>query len=159
MLDTTEIALFAGLGLLFAVGLIVLAHWSKIRPARLAAFALIAVSFIYVGFAIRAENPETWVGFEMTGVAVFATLAGMTIIGSPWFVIAGLALHPIWALYVHYRGAGSAFAPAPFAIANASFDIAAALYIAFVFWKDQRAAKNTAPAQSGAARGRKGAGK
>lgn len=131
MLDTVEIALFAGLGALFAIGLIVLARWSKTRPALLAAYALIAICFLYVGFAIRAENYETWVGFEMTAVAVFGTLAGMSIVGSPWFVTLGFVLHAAWTLYEHYFGAGQAFAPAPFVMATAGFDVVAALYVAF----------------------------
>jgi len=132
MLDTMEIALFLGLGLLFAIGLIVLSRWSKTRPGLLAAYALIAVSFLYVGFAIRAENSETWIGFEMTGVAIFGTLAGLSIVGSPWFVVAGFALHPVWALYVHYFGAGSAFAPPTFVLATVGFDIGAFLYVAYM---------------------------
>jgi hypothetical protein len=132
MLDTVEIALFAGLGILFAIGLIVLTRWSKTRPALLAAYALIAVSFLYVGFAMRAENSETWVGFEMTAVAFFGTLAGMSIVGSPWFVVAGLLLHAGWTLYEHYLGAGQAFAPAPAVMATVGFDAVVALYVAFM---------------------------
>lgn len=145
MLDTMEIALFAGLGLLFAIGLIILSRWSQAKPARLAAYALIAVSFVYVGFAIRSEEPATWIGFEMTGVAVFGTLAGMSIVGSPWFVVIGFLLHPVWALYVHYTGAGSDFAPAPFVIANAAFDVVVALYVAFMALRARSGAK-TEPA-------------
>jgi hypothetical protein len=132
MLDTVEIALFAGLGVLFAIGLIVLTRWSKTRPALLAAYALIAVSFLYVGFAMRAENSETWVGFEMTAVAVFGTLAGMSIVGSPWFVVVGLLLHAGWTVYEHYLGAGQAFAPAPAVMATIGFDVVVALYVAFM---------------------------
>ena len=105
MLSTTEIAIFLTLGVIFTGGLAVLAYWAKQRPALLAAYALIAVSFLFVGFAIRADNAATWIGFEMTGVAIFGTLAGLAIVGSSWFVVAGLALHPVWALYIHYFGA------------------------------------------------------
>lgn len=132
MLDTMEIALFAGLGVLFAAGLIVLSRWSKTRPALLAAYALIAISFLYVGFAIRAENYETWVGFEMTAVAFFGTLAGLSMVGSPWFVVLGLLLHPVWTLYEHYYGAGRDFAPAPFVMATVGFGVVTALYVAFM---------------------------
>jgi hypothetical protein len=65
----------------------------------------------------------------MTGVAIFGTLAGLTIVGSAWFVVAGLAIHPVWALYIHYYGAGAVFAPAPFVWAAVGFDVAAALYV------------------------------
>jgi hypothetical protein len=67
----------------------------------------------------------------MTGVAVFGTLAGMSIIGSPWWVVAGFALHPLYAIYFHYIGAASQFAPAPFVVANAAFDVAMALFVAY----------------------------
>jgi hypothetical protein len=130
MLDTMEIALFAGLGVVFALGLVILARWSKTAPARLGAYGLIAVSFLFVGFALRAENSETWVGFEMTAVAFFGTLAGLSIVGSPWFVTVGLALHAGWTLYEHYFGAGQAFAPAPAVMAAIGFDVAMALYVA-----------------------------
>ncbi|WP_363350974.1 PTS sugar transporter subunit IIA [Methylocystis echinoides] len=160
MLDTVEIALFAGLGVLFAIGLIVLSRWSKTRPALLAAYALIAVCFLYVGFAIRAENYEMWIGFEMTAVAFFGTLAGMSIVGSPWFVVAGFALHAAWTLYEHYVGAGQAFAPAPFVVATVGFDVAVALYVAYMTLRGKQAdAAGAAPARKLAARSqnRKGA--
>lgn len=131
MLDTTEIAIFAAVGVVFALGLIALCRWSGVAAQRIAAYALIALSFLYVGFAFRAEEPAAWVGVEMTGVAVFGSLAGMSIIGSPWWVVAGFALHPLYAIYFHYIGAGSQFAPAPFVIANAAFDVAAALFVAY----------------------------
>ncbi|TLG73728.1 PTS sugar transporter subunit IIA [Methylocystis sp. B8] len=131
MLDTTEIAIFAAVGVVFALGLIALCRWSGVAAQRIAAYALIALSFLYVGFAFRAEEPGAWVGVEMTGVAVFGSLAGMSIIGSPWWVVAGFALHPLYAIYFHYIGAGSQFAPPPFAIANAAFDVAMALFVAY----------------------------
>ncbi|MCX7899471.1 MAG: PTS sugar transporter subunit IIA, partial [Methylocystis sp.] len=71
MLDTTEIAVFIALGLIFAGGAVALGLWSKLDPKRLAAYALFAVAFPYVGFAMRAEESAAWIGFEMTGVAVF----------------------------------------------------------------------------------------
>jgi hypothetical protein len=160
MLDTMEIALFAGLGVLFAIGLIVLTRWSKTRPALLAAYALIAISFLYVGFAIRAENYETWVGFEMTAVAFFGTLAGMSIVGSPWFVVVGLLLHAAWTLYEHYLGAGQAFAPAPAVMATIGFDVVVALYVAFMTLSGKKdGAQTAAPGSKLAARSqnRKGA--
>ncbi len=131
MLDITEIAIFAAVGLVFALGLMALCRWSGAPAQRLAGYALIALSFLYVGFAFRAEEPGAWVGFEMTGVAAFGTLAGMSIIGAPWWVVAGFALHPLYAIYFHYIGAGSQFAPAPFVIANAAFDVATALFVVY----------------------------
>lgn len=138
MLDTTEIAIFAAVGLVFALGLLAFCRWSGAPAPRIAAYALIALSFLYVGFAFRAEEPGAWVGFEMTGVALFGTLAGMSIIGSPWWVVAGFVLHPLYAIYFHYIGAGSQFAPAPFVIANAAFDVATALFVAYAALRGPR---------------------
>ncbi len=153
MLDTFEIALFTGLGVLFAIGLIVLARWAKTRPALLAAYALIGISFLYVGFAIRAENSETWIGFEMTAVAFFGTMAGLSIVGSPWFVVLGLLLHPVWTLYEHYFGAGQAFAPAPAVMATVGFDVVTALYVAYVTLRAKAGTpESAAPARKLAAR-------
>ena len=131
MLDTMEILIFAAVGLVFALGLVAFSRWSGMAAARLAAYALIALCFLYVGFALRAEEPAAWVGFEMTGVAVFGSLAAMSIIGAPWWVVAGFALHPLYAIYFHYVGAGSEFAPAPFVVANVAFDVAMALFVAY----------------------------
>jgi hypothetical protein len=138
MLDTTEILVFAAVGLVFALGLLAFCRWSGAAAQRIAAYALIALSFLYVGFAFRAEEPGAWVGFEMTGVAVFGTLAGMTIIGSPWWVVAGFVMQPLYAIYFHYIGAGSQFAPAPFVIANAAFDVAMALFVAYATLRGAR---------------------
>jgi hypothetical protein len=138
MLDTTEILIFAAVGLVFALGLVIFCRWSGAAAQRIAAYALIALSFLYVGFAFRAEAPGPWVGFEMTGVAVFGTLAGMSIIGSPWWVVAGFALHPLYAIYFHYIGAASQFAPTPFVVANAAFDVAMALFVAYAALRGKR---------------------
>ena len=92
----------------------------------------------------------------MTGVAIFGTLAGLSMIISPWFVVAGLALHPVWALYIHYYGAGRDFAPGPFVWATAGFDVAAALVVAFMIFT----AKNDVASSAGqSARKRKGEGR
>lgn len=157
MLYTSEIVIFVALGVLFAAGLAVIVHWSGQKAARIAAYALISVAFLYVGFGFRAEDSATWVGIEMTGVAIFGSLAMLSMMYSPWFAAAGLALHTAWALGYHYFGAGSAFTPAPLALGTAGFDVAAALYVAFMIWREARApklAQDNAPQHQLAARSR-----
>ncbi|MGA8171832.1 MAG: PTS sugar transporter subunit IIA [Methylocystis sp.] len=144
MLDTTEIGIFTALGVAFAAGLLFLALWGKRNPLRVCAYALIAVSFLYVGFALRSNDPNSWVAVEMTGVAVFGSLAYMSIIFSPWFLLVGLALHPLWAIVFHYSGSGSVFTPPPFALANAGFDVALALYAGYAILR-QRGDKTANP--------------
>jgi len=140
MLFTEEIVLFTGLGVLFAVGLAVLVHWSKKPASRIGAFALLAVAFLYVGAALHAEDRTLWLGFEMTGVAVFGSLAAASMLVSPWLVPVGFALHVGWALNFHYFGTGSAFAPGPFVLATVGFDAAVALYVAIMLLLGRRAA-------------------
>lgn len=150
MYDTAELLIFVSLGLLFAAGVAILARWSQKGAPRVAAYALIAVSFLYVGFALRADNPGVWIGVEMTGVAIFGTLALLTIMGSPWFVVAGLAAQALWVIEFHFVGTGSAFTPGPFALANVGFDAALALYLVYVVWRGAGAAKATTAAAPGA---------
>jgi hypothetical protein len=140
MQDATEIFLFTALGVAFAVGLVVLARWGQKNVVRIAAYALLAASFLYVGFAMRSEAANTWVAIEMTGVAVFGSLAGLSFISSPWFLVAGLLLHPFWAISFHYLGTGSAFTSGPFALANAGFDVALGLYVGFESWRARASA-------------------
>ncbi len=154
MLDATEIAIFVALGLAFAGGLAALALWARRDALRFAAYALIAVCFLYVGFAFRAENANSWIGVEMTGVAVFGSLALASLIGSPWFLAAGLALHPVFAIAVHYFGAGAAFAPGPFVLANTSFDVALALYVVFLILRPGEKSVANPPAKAGVKTGR-----
>ncbi len=135
MQDATEIILFTALGVAFAIGLVVLALWAQKSVSRVAAYALLALAFLYVGFAFRSENANTWIGIEMTGVAVFGSLAFLSMISSRWFVVLGLLLHPFWAISFHYLGTGSAFTPGPFALANAGFDVFLGLYVAFDIWR------------------------
>jgi len=139
MLDTSEIAIFCALGVLFAGGLVFIAHWARADLLRIAAYALIAVSVIYVGFSLGSDNPKFWLGFEMTGVAVFGSLAMMGLIGKRWAVVLGLLLHPAWALAFHYYGTGAPFTPAPFAVGDAAFDIALGLAAGFVLLRRRAA--------------------
>jgi len=151
MLDPIEIATFAALGVVFAVGVAFLARWAGQSPVRIGAYALIAVSFIYVGLAFGAESANSWVAVEMTGVALFGSAALASLISTPWLVVAGLLLHPVWALYIHLHGAGSVFTPAPIAVANAGFDLALGFYLAFLVWRGA-GAKSPAPAPANANR-------
>jgi len=132
MLDPIEIAIFSALGAIFAAGLAVLARWGGRSFPDLAGYALIAACFVYVGLSFGSENPNSWSAIEMTAVAFFGSAALISRSTSPWLLVAAFALHPVWALYVHYKGAGSAFAPAPFVFANAAFDVVLAFYLVYL---------------------------
>ncbi|HMK88059.1 MAG TPA: PTS sugar transporter subunit IIA [Methylocystis sp.] len=146
MQNISEIAVFVLLGAAFAAGLVFFARWAVQNPLRVSAFALISVSFIYVGLAFGSDNPQSWTAIEMTGVALFGSLAGASLIGSPWFGVVGLALHPLWDIVYHYVGPGADFTPAPFALADAGFCGALAVYAALAIATTRPAAATPPPA-------------
>jgi hypothetical protein len=154
MEDITEIVIFVALGAAFAAGVGFIGRWAKQDPIRICAYALIVVSFLYVGFAFSSDNAKSWAPIEMTGVALFGSAAGLALVSSPWFVVAGLALHPLWAIVFHYIGAGSAFTPGPVALATAGLDGALALYAAYVILqkKASSAPQSPSPAKKGRVR-------
>jgi hypothetical protein len=138
MFDRTEIATFAALGVVFAIGVALLARWAKQKPGRIAAYALIVFSFLYVGLAFGSEAPNSWVAIEMTGVAIFASAAFVSLMTTPWVVVAGLPLQALWVFYIHVKGTGQMFTPAPLGYANIGFDVALALHVGFVTWRARR---------------------
>jgi hypothetical protein len=69
----------------------------------------------------------------LVGGIVFGTMALLGLRGSPWWLAAGWALHPLWDAGLHYFGPGSSFAPEPYAIACISFDWLVAAYIVVVY--------------------------
>jgi len=148
MEDISEIVIFVALGAAFAAGVAFLARWGKQNPICICAYALIAVAFLYVGLSLSSDNPKSWTAIEMTGVALFGSAAGLSLIASPWFVVMGLALHPLWAIVFHFVGSGSAFTPAPLALASAGFTGALALYAAFsILQKKPASASVSGPQQ------------
>lgn len=138
MQDDFLLAIFPVVGALFGAGFIFLTLWSGLKARQIFAYGLIAVSFVYVALSGRSDNPTVWLGFEMTGVAIFGSLAMLSVIGSPWWLIAGYALHPIWAIVFHYIGTGSAFVPKEYVLANAGFDVALATYLAYETLRNSR---------------------
>ena len=152
MLTPIEIALFAAVGLIFAAGLIVVARWGGRNLPHLAGYALIAACAIYVGLGLGSDNPNSWSAVELTAVAVFGSLVFLSRLTSVWVLLAALLLHPVWLIYVHYKGAASLFTPAPLIFANAAFDAALALYLAFLALRGEPA---PAPASALSSKDRK----
>jgi len=153
MLSPVEIALFAAVGLIFAAGLVVVTRWGGHSLANLAGYALIAACFIYVGLGLGSENPNSWSAVEMTAVAVFGSLVFLARLTSVWVLVAAFLLHPVWLVYVHYKGTAALFTPAPLVFANAAFDLVLALYLGFLALRGQAA---PTPARESMGKGRRG---
>jgi hypothetical protein len=87
----------------------------------------------YFGFAIAAGAGPIWTFVELVQVIIFGTMALLGLRGSPWWLAAGWALHPLWDVGLHYIGPGRSFAPVTYAIACISFDLVVAAYIAIAY--------------------------
>ena len=101
------------------------------------AIFLIMAAGSYQGFAIMASDllgaGPIWAPVELVGGVVFGTMALLGLRGSPWWLAAGWAAHPIWDVVLHYFGPGASFAPENYVIGCLSFDLLIAGYIAVVY--------------------------
>jgi hypothetical protein len=98
---------------------------------------LFAAAGAYFGFATVGREvtgaPAIWTPIELLQVVVFGTMALLGLRGSPYWLAAGWALHPLWDVLMHYIGPGQAFTPWTYAIACVSFDWLVALYIVLAY--------------------------
>jgi hypothetical protein len=98
---------------------------------------LFAAAGAYFGFATVGREVvdarPIWTLVELLQVVVFGTMALLGLRGSPYWLAAGWALHPIWDVLLHYLGPGQAFTPWTYAIACISFDWLVALYIVIAY--------------------------
>jgi hypothetical protein len=102
----------------------------------LAIFLFIAAG-AYFGFATLGrevvDTQPIWMLVELAQVIVFGTLALLGLRGSPYWLAAGWALHPLWDVVLHYIGPGHSFTPWTYAIACVSFDWLVAIYIVIAY--------------------------
>jgi hypothetical protein len=106
---------------------------TEIYGRALLAIVLITAAAAYFGFAVLAGAGPMWTLLELVGVIIFGTMALLGLRGSPWWLAAGWALHPLWDVVLHYWGPGSSFASEPYAIVCVTFDWVVAVYIAIFY--------------------------
>lgn len=97
---------------------------------HLMGITLAGAAAVYVVFAGVAGAGSIWMGVELAGVAVYAALAVVGVRYSPWWLVAGWLLHPLWDVVLHYFGPGHAFAPESYTIACVTWDWIAASMLA-----------------------------
>ena len=108
-----------------------LSRWTRDVLARaLLAVLLCGAALTYVYYAAVAGAGTGWILAELAGVAVYGSLALRGLRGSPLWLAAGWALHPVWDVALHHLGPGHAFAPDAYAITCLSFDLLVAAYVA-----------------------------
>lgn len=98
---------------------------------------LFAAAGAYFGFATLGREVvgarPIWTLVELLQVVVFGAMALLGLRGSPYWLAAGWALHPLWDVLLHYIGPGQAFTPWTYAIACISFDWLVAIYIVIAY--------------------------
>ena len=99
----------------------------------LLAIVLIIAALAYVAFAVRAGEGAFWMVGELVGVGIYGIMGLLGLRGSPMWLAAGWALHPLWDVVLHYFGPGSSFAPISYTIPCVSFDLLVAVYIAIAY--------------------------
>jgi hypothetical protein len=133
--------MFVGLlveGVILAVPLILIAFLLSrfirdIIGRSLLVVFLFAAAGAYFGFALLAAPGPIWVLAELVQVIIFGVIALLGLRGSPWWLAAGWALHPLWDVVLHYVGPGHSFAPITYTIPCLSFDLLVAAYTAIAY--------------------------
>jgi hypothetical protein len=80
---------------------------TEIYGRALIAIFLFAATGAYFGFVVMAAAGPIWTLAELIGVIVFGALALLGLHDSPWWPVAGCALHPLWDVILHYWGRGA----------------------------------------------------
>jgi hypothetical protein len=122
-------------GVIYALVLVIIAFLLSRFVGHIYGHALLAIMLMvaggaYVGFAVAGQAGWGWLLAELGQAVVLGVFALLGLRGSPYWLAAGWAIHPIWDVVLHYLGAGHAFAPEIWTIPCASFDLLVAAYIA-----------------------------
>jgi uncharacterized protein DUF6010 len=92
---------------------------------------LIVASLAYVILVLWAGESFVWLLLELTGVALYGAMGLRGLRGSPWWLAAAWALHPLWDIVLHYFGPGISFVPVSYTVACIGFDLVVAGHIAY----------------------------
>lgn len=110
--------------------ILVLLAMAAPRLTRQILFAvLVFAAVMYVVFTIGTAGASMWMWIEIMGIAMYAAMGWRGLKGSPWWLVAGWAAHPVWDIALHFVGPGHTFAPVDYTIPCLTYDIAvAAIY-------------------------------
>ena len=145
MLDSAEMLAGLARGAILG-GLVTLGAYMTGRHAgSVLAGVLIFAAFGYIVFVHDAGESAVWMGLEILGLAIYGSMAIRGVYGSPWWLVAGWTLHPVWDGVLHYYGPGGAFAPTWWTVPCISWDLLTAAYIAW------RIVRGTHPSRGGSA--------
>jgi hypothetical protein len=95
--------------------------------------SLFIAAAAYFGFAAWAGAAGVWILIELLQVLAFGAAALLGLRGSPYWIAAGWALHPLWDIGVHYVGPGNSFTPMAYPILCGAFDLVVVAYVALAY--------------------------
>ncbi len=116
------------LGLFLGTALLAFARFGPYGELRVLSVALLVAAGAYVAFAGLAGS-LAWFSLEIGGALFFCTFAVLGQRSSPWYLVIGWAIHPLWDVGLHIRGAGALYTPGGYALTCLSFDLFVAGYI------------------------------
>jgi hypothetical protein len=116
-------------GILLAIGFV--AYADSTRRRFVYSIGLVVAASLYVLFALLFRGPANWVVTEAAGILFFGGMALAGLWRSPWWLVCGWALHPLWDFGLHFFGPGAGVAPEWYAVSCLSFDLVVACRMAF----------------------------
>ena len=143
--SSSQIALILLSGAVGGAASVLVAHLVRRFTREILAGVLIAAALFYILFAARSGAGAGWIAGEVLGVLIYGGIGVAGVRGSPWWLAAGWALHPVWDMVLHYFGPGHAFAPETYAIACVSWDWVVAGYLAYRITRESRLTLRTVP--------------
>lgn len=118
-------------GAILGAAFVLLAFALRAYTLQILVVGLISAAAAYVWFALDAGESSTWLVIELVGIGIYGAMGLRGLRGSPWWLAAGWAFHPLWDIALHYVGPGDSFAPDWYALLCLSFDLVVAGYIAY----------------------------
>ena len=128
-------------GLITALLLMILMPFlKKYLPAKLiAATILVAIGFIYVGFALK-ENTTSDIVLEVIAALVFYFIAAIGFVKNPKLIAFGILLHGIWD-FIHHLTPDMAVNPTYWPIYCLTIDVIWSIYFYNIFNKQIKESK------------------
>ncbi len=127
------------IGILLGLATAVMGSWIGLDRRSFYATVLIVVGHYYVLFATMGASTGVLV-IESIGMLVFVLLAAIGFRTRTWIIAAGLALHGAFDFFVHGALVTNPGMPVWWPAFCGSYDVAAAIALAFLIWNQPRSA-------------------
>ncbi|MBE9032616.1 hypothetical protein IQ266_23030 [filamentous cyanobacterium LEGE 11480] len=118
------------LGVLAAIVFVAIARRQASQENLILALGLLVAALVYVGFAWLGRVDSQWQLIELLGVGLYGLCALLGVMYSPWWLMVGWLVHPLWDVGLHLLKAGATFTPEWYVLMCIGFDVLVAANIA-----------------------------